>query len=102
MAGPFRHLRRNLVAYLALFVALSSTGYAASGKLLPTNSVGTKQVIDHSLLRQDFKPGTLLRGPRGAQGAVGPAGAAGSPGPAGPAGAAGAQGPPGIANVGRF
>jgi hypothetical protein len=53
------HLRRNLVAYIALFLALSSGGYAAATKLLPRNSVGTRQVINHSLQRVDLKRGTL-------------------------------------------
>jgi hypothetical protein len=96
VASVTRHLRRHLVAYVALFVALSGSGYAASTKLLPKNSVGTKQVIDHSLLRQDFKSGTLLRGPAGPKGA---AGATGPAGPAGSAGTAGAQGPPGPVNL---
>src|SRR4051794_31024071 len=77
------HVRRNLVAYLALFVALSGTGYAATTSLLPRNSVGTQQVIDHSLLKKDFKAGQL------------PSATAGLRGPAGPQGAAGAQGPNG-------
>ena len=80
----FQHLRRNLVAYLALFVALSSTGYAASTKLMPKNSVGSAQVINRSLLRVDFKPGQLVRGPRGLAGRVGPAGTPGAPGTPGP------------------
>jgi hypothetical protein len=69
-----RHFRRNLVGYLALLVALSGTGYAASSKLLPRNSVGTEQVIDHSLLKGDFRSGQLPRGRRGAQGLQGPQG----------------------------
>jgi hypothetical protein len=80
-----QHLRRNLVAYLALFAALTSSGYAATTKLLPANSVGTRQVINHSLLKKDFKAGQL---PRGAQGPMGPAGATGSTGATGPRGAA--------------
>jgi hypothetical protein len=96
VASVTRHLRRHLVAYVALFVALSGSGYAATTKLLPRNSVGTKQVIDHSLLRQDFKSGTLLRGPAGPKGA---SGASGATGPAGPAGPAGAQGPAGPVNL---
>jgi hypothetical protein len=63
-----RHLRQNVVAYLALLFALSGTSYAAATKLLPANSVGTKQVINGSLLKKDFKPGQLLRGARGPQG----------------------------------
>ena len=40
---PFlRHLRRNAVAYLALFVALRGTSYAAIR--LPASSVGTEQL----------------------------------------------------------
>jgi hypothetical protein len=83
------HLRRNLVAYLALFVALGGTGYAAGGKLLPRNSVGSAQVINSSLLAKDFKKGQLPRGPRGA---LGPGGAPGAPGAAGSAGAKGVTG----------
>jgi hypothetical protein len=94
MNSILRHLRGNLVAYVALLFALSSTSYAAVTKLLPPNSVGTRQVINGSLLKRDFKSGQLARGPRGLQGRTGPAGPAGS---AGPAGAAGAKGPSGVA-----
>lgn len=75
----FQHLRRNLVAYLALFVALSSTGYAASAKLLPKNSVGSAQVINGSLLKSDLGKKTVaaLRGARGPQGLSGPTGTQG-------------------------
>jgi hypothetical protein len=48
------------VACIALAVALSGTAYAVTR--LPANSVGTKQVINHSLQGVDFKRGTLLRG----------------------------------------
>jgi hypothetical protein len=88
-----RHLRGNLVAYVALVFALSSTSYAATTTLLPANSVGTKQVINHSLLNKDFKSGQL---PRGARGPAGPRGFTGLQGPLGPAGAAGAKGDQGI------
>jgi hypothetical protein len=90
-------LRRNAVAYLALFVALGGTSYAATS--LSKNSVGAAQirrnavnsakVKDRSLLARDFKAGEL---PAGAQGPPGPQGAGGA---AGPGGAAGAQGPAG-------
>lgn len=90
-----QHLRSNLVAYLALFAALTSSGYAATTKLLPANSVGTRQVINGSLLNKDFKSGQLPRGARGPQGFAGAAGVTGPAGPAGPAGAAGAPGSPG-------
>ncbi len=85
----------NVVACLALFIALGGASYAAFK--LPKNSVGTKQlkknavnaakVKDGSLLARDFKPGQLPHGAVGPQGAVGPVG------PVGPAGATGAPGP---------
>ena len=39
-----RFLRRNTIALLALFVALSGTTYAAANVVLPKNSVGAKQL----------------------------------------------------------
>jgi hypothetical protein len=80
MAGKLgAHLRANAVAYLALFVALGGTSYAAIR--LPTNSVGAKQlrsgavtsakVRDHSLTGQDLQAGVLRRGPRGPEGPAG-------------------------------
>ena len=77
-----------VVACAALVVALGGTGVAAVKVLVPRNSVGSLQVIDHSLLAKDFK--TPPKGPQGVPGAAGPAGAAGAAGAAGPAGPAGA------------
>lgn len=87
----------NVVACLALFVALGGASYAAFK--LPKNSVGAKQlkknsvtgakVKDGSLLARDFKAGQLTAGavgPRGPVGPVGPVGATGAPGPASTAG----------------
>jgi hypothetical protein len=86
-----RHVARNAVAYVALFIALGGTSYAALR--LPANSVGNKQlkngavtaakVKPHSLLARNFKPGQLPRGPIGPQGAKGDAGSAGAQGPKG-------------------
>ncbi len=42
-----QHIRSNVVAYVALFVALGGTSYAALK--LPANSVGTKQIKNHSI-----------------------------------------------------
>ena len=84
MTTVVAHLRAHLVAYLALFFALGGTSFAAVSKLLPANSVGTRQVINGSLLKKDFKRGQIP--PRGARGARGPRG---DPGPQG------ADGPPG-------
>jgi hypothetical protein len=90
------HLRRprhgTVAAYLALFVALGGTSFAAS-TALPSNSVGTSQlkssavtgakVKNGSLTSSDFKKGSLPAGAKGATGATGPAGPAGPTGPAG-------------------
>ena len=40
-----RHLRGNVIAYLALFVALGGTSYAALS--LPAGSVGARQIKNH-------------------------------------------------------
>jgi hypothetical protein len=89
------HLRSNLVAYAAMFVALGGTSYAATE--LAASSVGPRElkrnavtaakirpdairsakVKDGSLLAKDFGPGQLpagLRGPEGPKGDTGSAG----------------------------
>jgi hypothetical protein len=91
LASVMRHARRNLVAYVALLFALSGTSYAAAN-LLPANSVGSRQVINHSLLKRDFKSGQLPRGPRGPQGDIGDTGDPGPPGVTTVGTAAGAAG----------
>lgn len=78
----------NVVACIALFVALGSGAYAATQ--LPKNSVGSKQikknavnsakVKDGSLQSSDFKAGQLPAGPQGPQGPKGDTGAPGAPG----------------------
>jgi hypothetical protein len=85
-----KHLRRNAVAWVALFVALSGSSYAAA--TLAANSVTSKTVKDRSLMAKDFKQGQLPAGRAGAPGPAGTPGRDGSPGPAGPSGPAGAQG----------
>ena len=47
MTKLLRHFQANLVAYLALFVALGGTSYAALS--LPTGSVGARQLKNHSI-----------------------------------------------------
>jgi hypothetical protein len=94
----------NVIATLALFLALGGGAYAAFK--LPKNSVGSKQikanavnsskVKDGSLLAGDFKAGQL---PAGAQGVRGPKGDKGDPclpsdpNCKGPKGDTGPQGP---------
>ena len=94
-----------VVAYLALFVALGGSSYAAvtvtgknvrnsslTGSDVKTNSLTGRDiralrsgdVTDRSLLARDFRPGQL---PAGARGTTGDRGLQGRPGPAGPAGA---------------
>lgn len=87
-SGAARHLRRNLIAYVALLFALGGTSYAAADRLLPRNSVGSAQVVNGSLKKADLNKATVsaLHGARGDQG---PPGAQGPPGPStGPAGGA--------------
>ena len=92
-----RHLRSNGLAYVALFIALTSTSYAAikipnnsvGNKQLKKNAVDTKKVKNKTLLAEDFKNG-LPAGPQGA------AGAQGAPGPQGDQGGKGDKGDPGL------
>jgi hypothetical protein len=98
------HLRRNAIAYLALWLTLTG-GSAYAATQLAANSVGTTQlkpnavvssrVKDHSLLAQDFKEGQLPSVAQGATGPRGAVGAQGAVGPAGPVGPQGAEGPAG-------
>ena len=79
----------TVIALVALFVALGGTGYAALA--IPKNSVGSAQVVNHSLRTMDLSRNAVaaLKGNRGPEG---PAGSQGPQGPAGPQGAAGAAG----------
>ena len=84
----------NVIAVLALFIALGGVSYAAVN--LPKNSVGSKQIKNNavnsskvknrSLLANDFKLGQLPRG------AVGPTGAVGTDGQNGVTGTSGQDG----------
>jgi hypothetical protein len=108
MSDPIRrassHMRRNAIAYLALWLTLGGGSAYAATQLAP-NSVGTMQlkpdavvssrVKDHSLLARDFKEGQLPSVAQGVTGPRGGAGAQGATGPAGPVGAQGAEGPAG-------
>lgn len=92
----------NVIATLALFLALGGTAVAGTRMLLTG-----ADIQDHSLTGVDLKNGSVgtsvfkksalraLAGPKGARGATGSSGATGAAGPAGPAGAAGSKGPAG-------
>jgi hypothetical protein len=77
----------NVVASLALFLALGGVGYAATQ--LPKNSVGTKQLKNGAVTGKKIAPAAkkelATAGPRGPQGPAGPAGSTGAPGEPGSA-----------------
>ena len=87
----------NVVATLALFLALGGGAYAVT--TLPKNSVTSVQVKNRSLLAKDFKKGQLKAGKTGAAGPTGPQGDRGLGGPAGAFGPPGIQGPKGDPGV---
>ena len=88
-------IRRNLVAWLALFVALGGTSLAASHYIITS----TKQ-IKPSVLKQ-LRGKTGPKGPRGEQGEEGAAGEAGTIGEEGTEGRGGEAGASGITIVAR-
>jgi hypothetical protein len=53
LRGPFGHMRRNAVAYLALFVALGGTSAYAANEWTGAN------IVDESLTAADIKNGSL-------------------------------------------
>jgi len=56
LRGPFGHMRRNIVAYLALFVALGGTSAYAANEWTGAN------IIDESLTGADIKNGAVSGG----------------------------------------
>ena len=57
MNAAVTHLRKNVVAYVALFVALGGTSYAAVS--LPAGSVGNRQLKNHSITPIKLDPGSI-------------------------------------------
>ena len=51
------HLRSNLVGWIALFIALGGTGYAAIS--IPRNSVGAAQIRNRSITPAKFNPKSI-------------------------------------------
>jgi hypothetical protein len=90
-----RPMSSKVLAFIAIFIALSGSSYAAI-KLKP-DSVTSRTVKDGSLLRRDFKAGQLPAATRveGAAGATGAAGAQGEKGEKGDKGDKGETGPVG-------
>lgn len=60
-------MRRNIVGFLALFIALGGTSIAASNALLPRNSVGTAQIKNGAVTKKKISKKTVraltARGP---------------------------------------
>jgi hypothetical protein len=99
MASRALHfVRRNTIALLALFIALSGTTYAASTALIGKNTVASPQVVNGSLQTKDLskKARRALKGNRGPRGLRGLTGAQGNRGPTGAQGVQGIQGIQGI------
>ena len=107
------HFKRNFVAYLALFVALGGSSYAAA-RLAPAsvtsralanrsvthaklarNAITAGNVRNQSLTSSDFQAGAVLKGLKGDAGQVGSRGLSGINGLKGDAGPAGPRGPAG-------
>lgn len=76
MWSTITHIRRNAIAYLALFLVLGGTSYAAIQ--LPSNSVGTRQLRNGAvtLTKISSNAQAALQGAQGPKGDPGP-GAAG-------------------------
>ena len=99
----------NVIAMVALFVALGGSSYAALN--LPKGSVGATQLRKNAVTSPKVKPGSLLlsdfrasqrtalRGPQGLQGAQGDQGPRGEKGEKGDTGAKGSPGLSGLQRV---
>lgn len=98
------YLKRHHVGFIALFIVLGGTSYAAA--TLPKNSVGQKQIRSGAVSESKLSKGVRSKlaktgkaGPAGPSGPQGPKGDTGAPGATGPSGArgpAGAEGDQGI------
>jgi hypothetical protein len=109
-----RHLRSNTIAYVALFVALGGTSFAAAtvitGKNVKNGSLAGVDVKNSSLTGIDVKDKSLnpedfngsVTGSQGATGPQGPTGDTGAPGPKGDTGPQGPKGDTGAVDTSGF
>jgi hypothetical protein len=112
------HVLQNAVGYVALFVALTGTSYAAirlprdsvTAKQLAPKSVGASELKDNAVTSRkvaglelsDFKAGQLNSLNSKSWQGQGSPGPDGPPGPPGPTGATGSAGPPGVAGLAQL
>ena len=92
MAGLTSPGYANVVATIALFVALGGSSYAAiriSGRNVVDGSLTSRDVKDRSLLKKVYRLGVCRGGAPGARGAGGAPGATGATGPPGAPGVSG-------------
>jgi hypothetical protein len=103
--NAIRHLRHNVVAYVALVAAIGTGGAYAADKIgsrdVAKNAIRSKHVKNGSLGPKDLSI-KLADGVTGPQGPAGPAGAQGEPGPQGERGLQGERGPQGEAGAAIF
>jgi hypothetical protein len=94
LSGRRAHaLHATVIAYLALFLALGGTSYAATRVASSPRAHATgRAASDHSTGPRGPRGPRGLRGLKGARGPAGPAGPTGPTGPSGPAGPAGKSG----------
>jgi hypothetical protein len=97
-AGLGRFLRHNIIALLALFLALGGTSFAAA------SLINGRQIKPHTIAKNRLTNAAVhqLKGNRGARGATGAPGAPGAQGPQGIQGVQGLQGPQGIVSTTIF
>jgi hypothetical protein len=90
-------IRRNIVAWLALFVALTGTSMAASHYIVTSTRQIKPSVLGQLRGARGATGATVGAGPQGSQGKEGPPGSPGLKGETGPKGEAGSKGEPGEA-----